>query len=79
MIQYWQEKNGDYLAIDTATNAYYLQNFNKDYFEGRATAIAGVVASVCTTSISRAFLQECKRVARKKVPIVWQLAVQGKA
>lgn len=79
MIQYWQEKNGDYLAIDTATNAYYLQNFNKDHFEGRATAIAGIVSSVCTTGISREFLQECKRVARKNVPSKWRIAVQGKA
>jgi hypothetical protein len=41
MIIYYREKNGDSLAIDTATNGYYLKNFAKDHFEGRATAIAG--------------------------------------
>ena len=40
MIVFYREDNGDYLAIDTATNAYYRTNFGKDHFEGRATAIA---------------------------------------
>ena len=38
MILYFREKNGDYLAIDTATNRYYLATFGKDQIEGRATA-----------------------------------------
>ena len=50
MILYYQEDCGDYLAIDTATNRHYLGSFGQDYFEGRATAIAGLVGSVCTTA-----------------------------
>ena len=53
MILYYREKNGDFLAIDTDTNAYYRQVFGQDHFEGRATAIAGLVGSVCTTGISQ--------------------------
>jgi hypothetical protein len=45
--------NGDFLAVDTTTNRYYRENFGQDHFEGRATAIAGLVGSVCTTGISR--------------------------
>ena len=45
MIAFYQEHNGDYLAIDTATNAFYRDNFGKDHFEGRATAIEGLVGS----------------------------------
>ena len=57
MIHYYQETNGDFLAIDTSTNRYYRAIFGKDQFEGRATAIAGHVGSVCTTGISRDFLK----------------------
>jgi len=41
MILYYQENNGDYLAIDTDSNRHYLRLYGKDYFEGRATAIQG--------------------------------------
>jgi hypothetical protein len=76
MIQFYQERNGDFLAIDRSTNSYYLTNFGKDHFEGRATAIAGLVGSVCTTGVSREFLhKECRRVARAKVPAEWQKAI----
>jgi len=76
MIQFFQEDNGDYLAIDTATNRYYLTTLGKDHFEGRATAIAGLVSSVCTTGISRGFLREkCKRVAKRLVPAAWRQAI----
>jgi hypothetical protein len=76
MILFYRERSGDYLAIDTATNPYYRQNFNKDQFEGRATAVQGHVGSVCTTGISRGFLcQECKRVAKRNVPSDWRKAI----
>ncbi len=76
MIVFYQERNGDFLAIDTSTNAYYLAVFGKDHFEGRATAIAGLVGSVCTTSISREFLRsECKRVKSSTVPAEWRQAI----
>ncbi len=76
MIQFYQEQSGDYLAIDTASNAYYRQVRGQDHFEGRATAIAGLVSSVCTTGISRDYLAEkCKRVARAGVPAEWLRAI----
>jgi hypothetical protein len=76
MICFYREHNGDYLAIDTSTNAYYLDNFRKDQFEGRSTAIAELIGSVCTTGISRGFLRtKCKRVARGKVTDEWRRAI----
>jgi hypothetical protein len=76
MILYYQEHNGDYLAIDAGTNRYYRTAFGKDHYEGRATAIASLVTSVCTTSISRGFLRtKCKRVPKAKVPGNWLRAI----
>ncbi len=76
MILYYREDNGDYLAIDATTNRHYLGSFGQDYFEDRATAIAGLAASVCTTAISRGFLQtDCKRVPKAKVPVEWRKAI----
>lgn len=76
VIVYYRENNGDFLAIDTSTNAYYRTVLGKDHFEGRATAIAGLVGSVCTTGISRDFLKgECKRVAKSAVPADWRRAI----
>ncbi len=72
----YQVATGDYLAIDTATNAYYLRNFAQDYFESRAAAIAGLVTSVCTTGIARSYLQKnCKRVPKVKMPDEWRKAI----
>lgn len=76
MICFYREHNGDYLAIESSTNAYYLDVFGKDHFEGRATAIENLVGSVCTTGISREFLRtKCKRVARANVPAEWRRAI----
>jgi hypothetical protein len=76
MILYYREDNGDFLAIDTETNAYYRRNFGADHFEGRAAAIAGLVGSVCTTGISRTFLKmHCRRVANADVPADWLKAI----
>ena len=76
MIGFYRERNGDYLAINTSTNRYYLGNFGKDHFEGRATAIASLIGSVCTTGISREFLRRnCKRVRKAKVPTDWLRAI----
>ena len=76
MILFFRERNGDFLAIDAGTNRYYLERFSKDHFEGRATAIAGLVGSICTTGVSRAYLQaECRRVPRAKVPAEWRKAI----
>jgi hypothetical protein len=76
MSLYFREHNGDYLAIDTGTNRHYLANFGQDHFDGRATAIEGLVGSVCTTGISRDYLrQKCKRVAKTEVPQAWRRAI----
>jgi hypothetical protein len=76
MILFYREDNGDFLAIDTATNAYHRRNFGKDHFESRATAIAGQIGSVCTTSVSRDYLNaRCRRVGKRKVPMAWQMAI----
>jgi hypothetical protein len=76
MILYFRERNGDYLAIDTSTNRYHCTRFGNDHYEGRATAIAFLVSSVCTTSISREFLrEECKLVPKAKVPPDWLRAI----
>ena len=76
MICFYREHSGDYLAIDTSTNRYYMETFGKDHFEGRATAIAGQVGSVCTTGISRDFLRRnCKRASKTKVPDEWRRAI----
>ena len=76
MILYYRERNGDFLAIDTGTNSYYLQVLGHDTLEGRATAIDGQVGSVCTTGVSRSYLKRnCKRVARARVPAEWWRAI----
>lgn len=76
MILYYRESNDDFLAIDTTTNDYYLRHFSKDQFEGRATAIARQVGSVCTTGISREFLRaNCEKVAKARVPAKWRKAI----
>jgi hypothetical protein len=76
MTHFYQESNGDFLAIETTTNRYYRENFGRDDFEGRATALAGVVGSVCTCGISRAFLRAgCRRVPKATVPAEWRKAI----
>jgi hypothetical protein len=76
MICFYREHNGDYLAIDTSTNCYYLRTFGKDHFEGRATAIVSLIGSVCTTAISRDFVRSnCKRVPKARVPTDWLRAI----
>ena len=76
MIVFYRERGGDFLAIDTTTNAYYLAHGGKDHYEGRATAIAGQVGSVCTTAISREYLRaKCRRVPRMSVPRKWRAAI----
>ncbi len=73
---YREDDTGDYLAIEPSTNQYYLTHFGEDSFEGRATAIANNVLSVCTTSMSRRFLDnDCTEVKQSEVPQDWQNAI----
>ena len=76
MVRYYRESNGDYLAIDAATNVYYRRVLGRDQFEGRAAAVAGLAGSVCTTGVSREYLRACcTRVAGEEVPAAWRLAI----
>lgn len=77
MILFYREiESGDFLAIDTDTNDYYRRLLGQDAYEGRATALAGLPSSTCTTGISREYLaRHCKRVARASVPAEWLLAI----
>ena len=69
MILYYQEDNGDYVAVES-------ESHDRKQFEGRATAIAGLVSLVCTTAISREFLRRnCKRVGKARVPAAWRKAI----
>jgi hypothetical protein len=73
-LKYYQEqdKAGDYVSIDPTTNDYYLNHCAKDHFEGRATAMHGDVTSVCTTGISREWLnKKCHRVRKADIPKEW--------
>ena len=36
MICFYWEQNGDFLAIDTSTNAYYMDIFGKDQFRRKS-------------------------------------------
>ena len=77
MILYYREANGDYLAIDAATNGYYRRLHGQDHFDGRAAAaVAGQAGSVCTTGISRKYLRACcTRVAGSAVPAAWRRTI----
>ena len=76
MIYYYREANGDFLAIDPATNAYYRRLLGQDHFDSRAAAVAGQAGSVCTTGVSREYLRACcTRVAKDSVPAAWQRAI----
>jgi hypothetical protein len=77
MIRFYREtETDDFLAIDTETNRFYLDTYGQDHFEGRASAIAGLLGSVCTTGIAREYLRKkCKRVAKKIVPQEWRRAI----
>ncbi len=73
-LKYYQEqdKAGDYLSIDPKTLDYYMRTQGKALFEARATAIKGLVSSVCTTAVSIKWLQtKCHRVRKADIPKQW--------
>ena len=73
-LKYYQERNksGDYISIDPSTNEYYRDNGLGNMYEGRCTAIQGLVDSVCTSSISHAFLRSrARRVSKATIPQEW--------
>ncbi len=68
-VRYYREPNGDYLMVwgrpfDSEGNR-----------EGRATAIGGLVTSVCTTALGPAFLRSCTPVLKGDVPAEWLEAI----
>jgi hypothetical protein len=73
MLHFYKEPSGDFLAVDMSEYAISRHSVNPEYAirEGRATALRGVVTSVCTTGISGAFLSTCQQVSRKDVPREW--------
>jgi len=77
MIQFYREnRSKNYLAIETATNHFYRATFGKNHFEGQATAIEGLVGSVCACGISAGFLRtECQKIGRQSVPEGWRQAI----
>jgi hypothetical protein len=78
MTRYYREPNGDYLAI-WYDNGFRLDRDGKGYqkiFDGRATALAGLVGSVCSTGIGERFRRRCKRVERSDVPHEWLRAIE---
>lgn len=73
-LKYYQERNksGDYVSVDPSTHEYYMTNFHKDEYEGRATAIRGSHTSVLTTSLSGSWLRtKCRRVSKATIPAEW--------
>lgn len=70
-MKYYREPNGDYLAIEPSTHYYYMVNFHKDEYEGRAAAIENDPSSVCTTGISQWYLDKCEKVKKGDVPKEW--------
>lgn len=71
-LKYYQERNGDYVSVDPSTAKYYEEIGMPGTLEGRATAIAHEVSSVCTTSLGWEFLhKKCKRVRKIDIPYEW--------
>ena len=67
-MPYYKEPNGDYLYCRP-------KPYRLGMYEGRATAIEGLVSSVCTTGISSEFLVGCKKVRKRDVPQEWLEAI----
>jgi len=73
--RYYRERDsGDYLALFPA---YVRMENGQRIIDGRATAIRGLVASVCTTGIGERFLALCDRIPRRQVPGHWLAALLG--
>jgi hypothetical protein len=76
--RYYRDNDGDYLVVNHATGDYYRQIGQEGMREARATAIAGNVMSVCTTSVDLGYLRtKCERVDKKTIPAKWLWALNG--
>ncbi len=74
MLLFYQEPNGDYLCVEHP--AYKVED-GQHIFSVRATAIEGLIGSVCTTATGQRFLKMCKRIAKRNVPKDWMTAMVG--
>jgi hypothetical protein len=73
---YYRERgSGDYLALFPADVR--KDEYGQRIFDGRATALAGLPVSVCSTGIGERFLKNCIRVCRRQVPRHWLAALVG--
>jgi hypothetical protein len=72
---YRERESGDYLALFPA----YVRTdpYGQRIFDGRATALAGLSASVCTTGVGARYLAGCDRVRRRDIPTSWLKALVG--
>jgi hypothetical protein len=72
---YRERETGDYLAVSPAHVR--KDEYGQRIFDGRATALAGLPASVCSTGVGERFLANCVRVPRRHVPRHWLTALVG--
>jgi hypothetical protein len=72
---YYRERDGDYLSVSPAHVR--RDEFGQQIYDGRATALAGLPASVCTTGIGEQFLAQCDRISRRHDPRQWLTALVG--
>ena len=73
-LKYYQERDkaGDYVSVNPETAEYYRTIGQPSLLEARATAIKGLVSSVCTTSVSVNWLRShCRRVRKADIPKEW--------
>lgn len=82
ILYYYETETCDYLAVNTETKKFYRPPYNRGNYnggadmEGRATAISGLVTSVCTTGVAQDFLESrCERVPLREVPDEWIKAI----
>lgn len=71
-VEYFREPNGDYLCIERSAVPGRVTGIH--IHDGRACAIAGQIASVCTTGISESYIADCKSVDAGDVPTKWTTA-----
>jgi hypothetical protein len=73
-VRYFRHtESGDYLAI--RPHLWRRDNDGQKVFDGRATAIAGLVTSVCSCTIGETYLEECEPVEKDAVPKAWLDAI----
>lgn len=73
MIQYFEEPNGDYLAVDTESkNRQFESLLGSPQLEGRVTGSKGDPDSIYTTDVNASYLDErCEEVEPEEVPDEW--------